>query len=265
MDTAGQTAPTTALPADAPVDAGIGALGSLLVVPGDSAGAGIVIFPESPTAQLVGAGPLKLFAPSGDSVLAPAALVMTDSQVCGEAPLIRVQDSLATSWTVGILGSAVSAVRMDSLEGMARADSSRLAVELARLASTLPMQTGSRFKGLSFTVVRARAFMTDARRVVVSHLVRRVPHEAAPVEEHTFILAERDSAGANGRFALSFHLRSEGSEDTAEQYEVLAALRGDHATWLLLSRDNTARTTYQVLERTRVSGWRSRWSRVLSC
>lgn len=264
VDTTPETA-TAVVPTDAPVTTWVSALGSMLVVPGDSAGTGIVIFPEAPTSQMLQARPLKLLAPGGDSSLVQASLVATDSQVCGEAPLVRVQDSLAISWTVGVLGSVVSAIPMDSLEAMSRADSSRLAAELARLASTVPMQSDSRFKGLPFALLRARQFVTDGRRVVASHLVRRVPHEAAPVEEHTFMVAERDSAISNGALALSFHLRSEGTEETADQFEVLAAVRARDATWLILSRDNAAQTTYQVLERTRSGGWRSRWARALTC
>lgn len=250
-------------PTDEPADERMHALGALLVVPGDSAGAGIVIYPVAPTNQLVGSGSLRLLAPNGDSTLATAALVMTDSQVCGEAPLIRVQDSLATAWSVGILGSDASPVRMDSIEAFSRVDSTRLVAELARLASAIPMRSDSRFKGLPFAVSSARRFDSGGSQIVVSQLVRRVPHEAAPVEEHTFIVAERDSASA--RFATAFHARSEGTEETAEQFEVLAALRGTPELWLLFSRDNTARTTYQVLERVAPGVWRSRWSRVLSC
>jgi hypothetical protein len=262
IDTAaGATA--TALPSGAPADERMSALGSLLVVPGDSAGAGIVIYPATPSAQLVGSAPLKLFAPNGDSTLATAALVMTDSQVCGEAPLIRIQDSLAPAWSVGILGSAISPVRLDSIEALSRADSTLLVAELARLASAIPMQSDSRFKGLPFAVSSARRFESGGGRIVVSQLVRRVPHEAAPVEEHTFIVAERDSATRG--LSTAFQLRSEGTEDTAEQFEVLAVVRGSADVWLLLSRDNTARTTYEVLERVRPGVWRSRWSRVLSC
>ena len=262
VDTAtGATA--TALPTGEPADDRMRALGALLVVPGDSAGAGIVIYPAAPSAQLVASSPLTLLAPGGDSTRASAALAVTDSQVCGEAPLVRIQDSLATAWSVGIAGSAISPVHLDSIETLSRADSARLVAELARLASTIPMQSDSRFKGLPFAVSSSRRFQIGGRQVVVSQIVRRVPHEAAPVEEHTFIVAERDSA--TRELSMAFQLRSEGTEDTAEQFEVLAVVRGGADLWLLLSRDNTAQTTYQVLERVAPGSWRSRWSRVLSC
>jgi hypothetical protein len=259
--TAGATA--TALPSGGPAEDRMRGLGTLLVVPGDSAGAGIIIYPAAPTTELVSSAPLTLIAPSGDSTLARAALATTDSQVCGEAPLVRIRDSVATTWSVGILGSATSPVRMDSIETLTRADSTRLVSELARLASTIPMLNDSRFKGLPFAVSSARRFESRGRQIVVSQLVRRVPHEAAPVEEHTFIVAERDSS--TSALSMAFQQRSEGTEETAEQFDVLAVVRGSADVWLLLSRDNTAQTTYQVLERVGPGAWRSRWSRVLSC
>ena len=253
----------SALPPGEPADDRMSVLGSLLVVPGDSAGIGIVIYPAAPSAQLVASSPVMLIAPGGDSALTSAALAVTDSQVCGEAPLVRVQDSLATVWSVGILGAGISPMRLDSIETLSRADSTRLVAELARLASAIPMQSDSRFKGLPFVVSSSRRFESDGRQIVVSQLVRRVPHEAAPVEEHTFLVAERDSS--TRALSIAFQLRSEGTEDTAEQFEVLAAVRSRASVWLLFSRDNTARTTYQVLERIGPGVWRSRWSRVLSC
>lgn len=256
-------ATTAAIPPDTSADDRLQELSSLIVVPGDSAGAGIVIYPTAPSAQLVGSAPLRLFVPGGDSSRAVAPPAMTDSQVCGEAPLVRIQDSVATAWSVGMPGAAASPVAMDSIETLSRADSARLVVELARLASAIPMQSDSRFKGLPFAVASARRFQSGGTQFVVSQLVRRVPNEDAPVEEHTFIVAERDSAGAG--LSTAFHQRSEGSEETAEQFEVLAVVRGRSDVWLLLSRDNTARTTYQVLERVGPGEWRSRWSRVLSC
>lgn len=259
----GSAGTTATVPSDAPADDRMSALAALLVVPGDSTGVGIVIYPAAPTTQLVASAPLRLLAPSGDSTLTSAVLALTDSQVCGEAPLVRVQDSLATAWSVAILGSSASPVRMDSLETLSRADSTRLVAELARLASAIPMQSDSRFKGLPFAVSSARRFAQGTSQIVVSQLVRRVPHEAAPAEERTFIVAERDSASP--AFSTAFHARSEGTEETAEQFEVLAVLREGQNVWLLLSRDNTARTTYEVLERPAPGTWRSRWSRVLSC
>jgi hypothetical protein len=154
---------------------------------------------------------------------------------------------------------------MDSIEALPSADSARLAADLARLASALPMQKTSRFTGLPFAVLGAHRFESNGRQVVVAHLVRRLNQEAAPLEERTLIIAERPSPAAKGEpYVVTHSLRSEGSEDTAEHFEVLAAIRGRQAPMLLLSRDQLSRTTYELLERAD-DGWRTRWSRTLSC
>ena len=250
-----------AAPARADASDWIPALGTLLVVPLDSQ-AGVVLFPASPSPQLVSASRLRLIDASGAGGEAGAALLEADSAVCGEAAVISVADSLGIPWSAAVAGARVSPLRMDSLEALAPGDSARTVAELARLASALPMQGDSRFKGLPFVVLSARRFDVGERRALVAHLVRRVPHEAAPVEEHTLLLAESAAAAP---FATGFHLRSEGTEDVAEQYETLAVLSGAAGTWLLIARENDARTVYQVLERRSDGQWRPRWSRVLSC
>jgi hypothetical protein len=186
--------------------------------------------------------------------------------VCGEAVLVHLRDTTSTPWSAGVLAARAEPLHMDSIEALAPGDSTRMVTELARLASAVPMRPESRFGGLPFVVLSARRFQAAGRVVLVGHVVRRLPHEAAPVEEHTLIVAERDTVlKTSAPFALGFQLRSEGTEDAAEQYEALAALAGETGTWLLVSRENDARTVYQVLERANDGRWSARWSRALSC
>lgn len=243
----------------------VAALGAMFVVPYDSQ-AGVVLFPDAPGPRLVASAPLRLIDAAGGTGDMPVSLVDADSGVCGEAVIVHLRDTSATPWTAGLLGSRAQPLRMDSVESFSAADSTYVVTELARLASTLPMRPESRFAGLPFAVLSARRFEVGARLVLVGHAVRRVPHEAAPVEEHTLIVAERDStAGRRAPFTLGFQLRSEGAEDAVEQYEALAVLSNDTGTWLILSRENDARTVYQILERARDGTWRARWSRALAC
>lgn len=252
-------------PAAPPADPWIPALGSMFVVPFDSQAA-VVLFPELPTEELVSSGPLTLLDATGAAGGAGATLVSSDSAVCGVASIVRFRDSIATPWSAGLLAADVSPVRMDSMESLPARDSARVVAELARLASTLPMDPASRFKGLPFAVLSARRFQLAERTVLVAHLVRRVPHEAAPVEEHTLLVAERAASDpVAAPFAVGFHLRSEGTEDAAEHYEALAALSRGANAWLIIARDSEARTMYQVLERSANGRWRARWSRALSC
>ena len=251
---------TTSPPAD-----WVSELGEVLVVPADSDGTAMVLFPDSPSAGVIASRALTLLATEGDTTTTRATLVVADSQICGEAPTIRFRDSVATPWSVGLLGARVTPLRTDSLGGTVARDSLRLTVELTRLASSIPMAAGSRFKGLPFSVLSARQFQEEGMSIVVTHLVRRLAQEAAPLEEHTLLIAEADSSRAQQReWRLVFHQRSEGSEETAEQYELLSAVRSQGRTLLLIARHRDAQSVYEVLQRG-ATGWRSRWHRILSC
>lgn len=239
-------------------------LGQLLVVPSDSDNTGVVLFPATPSQRLIASAPITLLSAAGDSATARATLVQSDSQVCGEAPTIRLSGVAPGSWSVGLLARSVVPLRMDSIEALPSADSARFAADLARLASALPTTRDSRFAGLPFVVLTARRFDAGDRKAVAAHLVRRLPQEASPLEEHTFVVAERPAVSPADAFVVSFHQRSEGTEETADHYEVLAAIRAGKTTFLLIARDREARTSYEVLERTQ-AGWGIRWTRTLAC
>ena len=240
-------------------------LGPLLVVPSDSDHTGVVLFPATPSSRLISLSPLTLLSASGDSAVARASLVVSDSQVCGEAPTVRLNGAVPSAWSVGLLTRSAAPIRMDSIEALAAADSSRFAIDLARLASTLPTGRDSRFGGLPFVVLTARRFEARGQRIAVAHLVRRIPQEATPLEEHTLVVAERPATSSSEPYVVTYHQRSEGTEETADHYEVLAAVRGRETTFLLIARDQDARTTYEILERARAGGWRVRWVRTLAC
>lgn len=256
--------PSTMAVASAPSD-WVGELGALFVVPSDSENTGVVIFPASPSPRLVSSAPLTLLSVSGDSAAARASLVMSDSQVCGEAPTIRLPDSAPSTWSVGLLSRSATPIRMDSIEALPSADSARFAADLARLASSQPTPRDSRFAGLPFVVLSARRFEVRGQEMVVAHLVRRLPQEATPLEEHSFVIAERPASVPNGPYVVTYFQRSEGTEETADHYEVLAAIRGAETTFLLLARDQEARTSYEILERAKTGRWRIRWARALAC
>ena len=155
---------------------------------------------------------------------------------------------------------------MDSIEALPAADSARLAVTLARLASALEPEKGSRFTGLPFAVVSARRVTVDGREILAAHLVRRLNQEATPLEERTLIVAERPSNVAkNEPYTVGYSQRSAGTEDTAEHFDAIAALRGQQSPYLIVTRDQLARTTYDILARAPDGSWRVRWSRALTC
>jgi hypothetical protein len=238
-------------------------LGPVLVVPSDSEQTGVVLFPATPTPQLIASAPLTLLSPAGDVTRANASLVVSDSQVCGEAPTMRITGDVPSPWSVGFRSGSALPLRMDSIEALASSDSSRLAADVARLASTVSTLRESRFSGLPFVVLSARRFDVTGTRTVVAQLIRRLPQEASPLEEHTFVIGERPSTSA-GPYALTYHQRSEGTEETVDHYEVLTAARAAETTFLVISREQDARTVYEILERVR-TGWRPRWQRTLAC
>jgi hypothetical protein len=257
-------APAAARDSTATID-WVSELGTLLVVPSDSEHTGIVLFPAAPDSRLVASAPLRLFSPSGDSLVTEARLVVSDSQVCGEAPTVHLRAGAPSAWAVGLVARAAAPIRTDSIEGLPPADSARLAADLARLASTLPTGPDSRFNGLPFVVLVARRFPVDGSEAVVAHLVRRLPQEATPLEEHTLVVAERPLQPAGNPSVLRHHRRSEGTEETADHFELLAALQVGDTTYLLLARERDASTTYEVLQRMKNGTWRARWTRTLAC
>jgi hypothetical protein len=240
-------------------------LGQLLVVPSDSGNGAVVIFPDFPSPRLITSAPMTLLTVGGDTVTVRGQLVATESEQCGGAPLVQLSDSVAAPWSIGLLRRSATTLRMDSIEALPPADSARLAGDLARLATTLTADQESRFSGLPFTVLGAHRIDEANRQTVVAHLVRRLPQEAAPLEEHMLIIAERPRAPENAPWTSVFTQRSEGTEDTAEHFTILAAVHASDRTLLLLARDQLESTKYEILERAANGSWRSRWSRTLVC
>jgi hypothetical protein len=239
-------------------------LGQLVVVPADSENMAVVIYPDTPTARQISSARMTMLNGGGDTTVARLAPAPPDSLQCGDAPRVRIAGNTPAGWSVGLLGRSAKSAHMDSIESLPSADSTRLASDLARLGSAFPVPDDSRFKGLPFAVVTARRFEADGRSIVAAHLVRRLNQEAAPLEEHTFLIAERPAgAPPSEKYLATHHARSEGTEESAERFDVLAAVRGD-ATLLLISREQETHTTYEVLERL-AGGWKTRWSRTLSC
>lgn len=236
-------------------------LGAVLIVPSDTASTGVVVFPIDLDSAGVPATPVALIAPSGDSVVSPASIV-PDSSVCGVAPIARLSGAGDAAWSVALGARPAAIVPIDSIRGMRSADSSRFAADLARLASAVPSPRDSRFARLPFVVLAGHRLTLGDTSVAIGHLVRRIPQEAAPLEEHTFIVAER--APDARAFASSYSFRAEATEDSAEVIDVLAVARSTTA-YLVLRRESSARTVYVILERSASGKWTERWSRELAC
>ena len=235
----------------------------MLVVPSDSDNTAVVLYPIDPSARLIGSQLTTLVNAAGDTTRVK--LVPSDSQECGDAAVVHLAGGAPPPWSIGLVGHSAKLLRLDSIEALPSADSARLAADLARLASALTTQAGSRFSGLPFAVLGAHRFESEGRQFLLGHLVRRVNQEAAPREERTFVIAERSHTATAEPYIVTYSQRSEGSEDTAEHFEILAAVRGRDSPLLLLARDQLSKTTYEILERNPDGTWRTRWSRTLAC
>jgi hypothetical protein len=231
-------------------------LGPILAVPGDSDHAAIVLFPPSPAAQ----ASVALMRPAGDSTAMARLTVAADSGVC-DAASGRTSVPGPPGWTVA-LAPTVTAIRLDSIESLSPSDSATLAADVARLASAVPSGTESRFTGLPFAVLAAQRFLLDGNTVIIARVARRIPQEATPLEERTFIVGE---AGASDPFAVRYSLRSVGAEDTVEHFALLAAVQAAGKAFVLIERERETGSRYEIVERAPTGAWQLRWSRTLGC
>ena len=241
------------------------ALGALLVVPSDTEDQAVVLFPVGSEPAPFSGARLALLGPSGDTVRAWAGVSASDSLHCGDAPVVRLTRAAAPVWSLGIESRQAIPVRSDSMEQISAADSAFYAAEMARLASAVASGQTSRFTGLVFTLTALRRTRVAGREVVAAQLVRRVNQEADPAEEHTLVVAERDAGRPRAAFAATHTDRSEGSEDSAEHYDVIATMRVSGATLFIVSRDQPSGTTFEILERTEAGVWHLRWTRTIAC
>jgi hypothetical protein len=230
-------------------------LGPVFAVPGDSDNTAIVLFPASPEDT----GRVALMRTAGDSS-ATSRITPTDLQVCGEVATAHLATGGPSGWTVA-LAPGVTTLRADSIETLSPADSSLLAADVARLASTVPNDPDSRFTGLPFAVVAAHRMKVDSVTVLVARVARRIPQEATPLEERTLLVGERVGSGS---FALKYSRRSAGAEDTVEHYALLAVVRAGDRHFMIIESEREAGSRYDILERS-AGSWQVRWSRALNC
>jgi len=104
-----------------------------------------------------------------------------------------------------------------------------------------------------------RFSIPQGRQVIAATLVRQINQEATPLQERTFLVAERSQADST--LSTVYSERSYGDEETVESREVLAAilLGGSRNAALVLSRDFGNATAYALIERGDDGRWRARW------
>ena len=221
---------------------------------GDTTGLGAIVQPRQ----------LELFSRSGKVGVAELSVEQTRriEPECAAWPTARLSFATGVSaphWTAAFAEGRITAIPLDSIEGMAPRDSARLAADLARLASGLRDDTDPTFQGLPFVVLRAyRARDEDARFVVVT-LIRRINQEDSPREERLVMVV--DMIGDDARqWRVSWHERASGTEEELLVAEPLLAFRARNAkdVRLLFGRDDGVSLSAAVLSRT-AAGWTLQW------
>ncbi|MBK6487619.1 MAG: hypothetical protein IPF98_12225 [Gemmatimonadetes bacterium] len=201
----------------------------------------------------------------GDGMVS-AVVPLEAPEECSGWPLVQLSgvrdDSASRAWAVGLVRGRALAIPYDSISGLSSADSSRLAIDIARIASSVPGDTVAELRGLPYQVRRAYRFpVAPGVDGLIAEVWRTLNQEANPKQEHLLLVAERDSM-TRGRFDIAYTERAAGGEETLESSEVMVIARfaPTHDVSVLLARYVGDGVIYGLLERTAGRRWRLRWT-----
>lgn len=179
---------------------------------------------------------------------------------CLSWPQVALELDSQHVWRVGFRRGMATSLSLDSLEDFSSADSSAATVELARLASALSVSNDPAFQGLPFIIRKAYRTTSERSSFLIGDIVRRIPQEATPREEHLLLVAEKSSSDAS-RYQTVFETRASGSEDLVRTSEVLAAIRfvngGRVALIVAFEYENGGRVV--LIERSAPFQWSMKW------
>jgi hypothetical protein len=172
----------------------------------------------------------------------------------------------AREWAVGFATGHATAVAVDSIASLPTADSARLAADIARIASSLPGDTATVFRGLPFVVTNAwRMREPNGQILIAAVVVRNVNQEANPRQERILLLAARDTTVSSPRYVPQYFERITGLEETVENTELIAMvlLGADRRPTLVVARDAGHGLSFALIEQ--IAGkWVHRWSSAYS-
>ena len=220
---------------------------------GDTAGLGAVVAP----------GRIELFSRAGKVGVAQLSVEQSRriEPECAAWPTARLVFQAGTTtppWTAAFADGRITAIPLDSIEGMSPRDSARLAADLTRLASGLRDDTSSTFRGLPFVVLRAYRSQGDDAFIIAT-LIRRINQEDAPKEERLVMVVEAPSGDVN-RWRVAWFERAAGTEEELLVAEPLLAFRARESNdkRILFGRDDGVSLSAAVLSRGQ-SGWTLQW------
>ena len=194
----------------------------------------------------------------------------TQTDSCPRWPTARLEipatdTATVRDWAVGFETGHAVAVPVDSIVGLPSADSARLAADIARIASALPGDTATLFRGLPFVVNTAwRMREPNGQVLVAAVVVRNVNQEANPRQERILLLAERDTTSSS-RYVPQYFERVMGLEETVQTTDLIAMvlLGADRRPTLIVARDAGHGLSFALIER--IAGkWQHRWSSAYS-
>jgi hypothetical protein len=196
--------------------------------------------------------------------------VRVSSQLAGDIPadcsawpavrLAGIPDS--TAWSVAFAEGRFESASVDSIAAMSAADSSRLARDIARLASSAPGDTSEALRGIPFVVRRAYLLGTDpTRNTLLAEVIRSLNQEASPVHEQMLLMAERDSV-TTSRWELAYSSRMVGGEEALESVELLTSGRwkNQQVPIVLVARYTGDGVIYGLLTRQNTGRWKMTWT-----
>jgi hypothetical protein len=170
--------------------------------------------------------------------------------------------TVSRDWAVAFEPDRAAELPMDSIAGLAAADSARLAADVARVASALPGDTAAAFRGLPFVVTRAwRSRALGGEVFLAAVVVRTVNQEADPRQERILLVAERDTSVPWPRYVPGYWERIAGREAALEATDLVAMIRlgADRRPTLIVVRDSDRGLSYALIER--IDGvWQRRWA-----
>jgi hypothetical protein len=278
--------PESLPPVVAPVVLWDSAAGSAFLVVGSSPQEGGVVFPEFTSELTLDSASfdltrlrnerVELFA--GGRVVGEAVvggMVREDARSCPAWPRARLSvpapgsrtdtkaDAALPTWSVAFAAGRTTPIAFDSIESLSRADSARLAINVAKVASALPEDTSKAFRGLPFNVRSALRFSpAPGVEAFIAEVRRSLNLEADPRQEHLLIIGERNASEPGSSFTMAYFERSSGPEESVETTDVLAivSIAGRATPSIILSRDFGDGVAYALLERQGSGKWTLRWT-----
>ncbi|MBV6520021.1 MAG: hypothetical protein MNPFHGCM_00125 [Gemmatimonadaceae bacterium] len=272
--TFGDSPPTAVVPPVAALTGWDERLGSVFAIPAPGGSSALLVFPAFTDASSLDTVRFDMQSSIGGSLqllrggrrVATARIVeMAHDPVdgCPTWPTVQLASdtggTLPAEWSLGI-DPGVTVAQMDSLAGLSSKDSTVLTVALARVASALPGDTASEFRGRPFVVRQAAQFRMTGVSLVVAEVTRSVSQEAMPLLEHLFVIARVDSTERSG-LRVEYYERRMGIEDLTETTETLAIVQSPSGViQLLVARDLGEGVRYSLIERVTGGEWRIRWT-----